>query len=655
MQPSIQQQFFSQRNEVGILNSVAQQLGGVQMTEKQRTRLSKAVKHYMNEVWDTNGPMPVQQLNRDVIGVTAADFQTYLRREKAPSVNLQEYPDPRDNREIVGQLQYQAPPTQQLQYKPLPAQPYEYQQAQQQSMYPPPHQAPSYQPRAVPSQAASLVPTYAPLDQGLLMDTGTRFERLQQERTTNTAPTRPQVPDFQISMEDEHAPAALTLFEQAKKAREEEAARVKPAPSTPGAPAPVATQQTQEDTSNLLVRYITPTTLNDANANPTLAQPLVAVPRGPLPQDVLIRQEDVLTYRETEFNLILYSADRDWLNNSRETRYSFSVNFDVANNKHGFPLSPSATKKFKNITRIELVKAILPTEGLEPIVARASSAFDTTAKLNVLSFPYVVVRIPELDANNYGTDTHLDNAFGVLQYDANWYTDTTNLSDGFLGMIPKFMKCQKVYHPTPLATLTKLTIELQRPDGSLLSDISDTLSIQNIYFSGSTTAPPAAIVSANYRSVQDVNNNGDYIFIVSSTYFNQWAFVEGNRIQMKGLTASQVTGGSTAAVVDMIQYLERESGFVIVGIATTTIGDGANSAGYANVLVIRQFHNDPTTGSVLVKPFGGAASNATLASNLTSTTFTGAKLINLTHQTNLVLRVLTRDMDPTARVRPDNL
>jgi hypothetical protein len=105
----------------------------------------------------------------------------------------------------------------------------------------------------------------------------------------------------------------------------------------------------------------------------------------------------------------------------------------------------------------------------------------------------------------------------------------------------------------------------------------------------------------------------------------------------------------------MIQYLENEAGFTIVGVATTSVGDGANNAGYANVLVIRQFHEDPTTGSVLVKPFGGAASNATLATNLTTTTFTGAKLINLTHQTNLVLRILTRELDPTARVRPDNL
>ena len=39
----------------------------------------------------------------------------------------------------------------------------------------------------------------------------------------------------------------------------------------------------------------------------------------------------------------------------------------------------------------------------------------------------------------------------------------------------------------------------------------------------------------------------------------------------------------------------------------------------------------------------------------TDVTYTGAKLINLTHQTNLVFRIITRELDSAARVRPDNL
>jgi hypothetical protein len=236
------------------------------------------------------------------------------------------------------------------------------------------------------------------------------------------------------------------------------------------------------------------------------------------------------------------------------------------------------------------------------------------------------------------------------------------------------MKCQKVYQPTPLATLTKLTIELQKPDGTSISDVSDTLTVQNIYISGAgggginAPSPPSGIVSSLYKAVQTIsdgtNNNGDYLFVQTTTYFSQWAFTEGNRIQFQGLTASQVPSiGAAQSSVDLVSYLQQDGGLQLVAIAFTGTGaaDGANNVGYANVLIFRTPHSDPTTGAVTVKPFGGTTPLMnTLATNLngvavTATTFTGAKLINLTHQTNVVLRIITRELDPAARVRPDNL
>jgi hypothetical protein len=168
-----------------------------------------------------------------------------------------------------------------------------------------------------------------------------------------------------------------------------------------------------------------------------------------------------------------------------------------------------------------------------------------------------------------------------------------------------------------------------------------------------------AIVSTNYRASQDASGNGEYIFIQTSTYFSKWQFAEGNRIAIQGLDASQVSGGSTLAAQNMIDYLQNPLGIPIIDIAFTgtDAADGANAAGYANLIIIRAPHVDPTTGSVLVQPFGGSTSAMSdLADSLnTPTTFTGAKLINLTHQTSIVLRIITRELDPAARVRPDNL
>jgi hypothetical protein len=267
------------------------------------------------------------------------------------------------------------------------------------------------------------------------------------------------------------------------------------------------------------------------------------------------------------------------------------------------------------------------------------------------------VRIPELDTNNYGTDNNIDNSFAILQYDANWYTDTTNLTDGYLGMIPKFMKCQKIYQPTPLATLTRLSIELQQPNGSLLSDSLDTLVIQNVYGSSDVAA---SVYNGNYNGLVDGNTSSRYYIIRTSTYFNQWLFQKGNRIQIKGLDASQISGGSTQAGSNLLQYLMQDDGLLIVGIGNDNGSsdgvDGANLVGYANLIIVEAPIASPTTGSTNVQIFDSTtANNNTLDASLLTTAFTGAKLINLTHQTNVVLRIITRDLDPAARVRPDNL
>lgn len=626
--PTVDRQFFSEQNEqqlFSILSQDLQQKQGSGLTRTQMNRLGRTLEHYMQEIWDVNGPMPIQKLNGEVMAATSRDFMSYLRRgEVAGSLAASE--------RIVSD--------------------------------------PSNQPRMEVAQQRLLqqqggtVPPRPTFESNLLMDTGGRFEQLQKDRMPPSAP-RPAPPDFQISVTsggDE--PSALSLYEQAKKMRDTEASRVQEeAQRLAGITNAIGDAPTD---ANPLVRFMSPPSIqNDAQANPTIAQPIAAIAptqRGALPQDFLIKQDDIINYKETEYNLVVYSADRDWLTNTRENRYSFSVTFDPGNNRQGFTLSPSSTKKFKNISRIELVKAILPSEGLDNLIRITDNdpaiEYDTTSKINILSFPYILARIPELDTNNYGTDNNIDNSFAMLQYDANWYTDTDNISDGYLAMIPKFMKCQKVYQPTPLATLTKLTIELQQPNGQSLSSVPDTLSIQNIYASDEL---PAGFYTGGLYNNVTASSGSRYYILQTSTFFSQWLFQPGNRIQIKGVDPSQITGGSTLAGSNLADYLQSEEGLLIVGIAynnslTATTADGPNTVGYANLIIVEARMADPSTGSEDVIPFGGSATtNNALAIALKTTTFTGAKLINLTHQTSIVLRIITRELDPAARVRPDNL
>jgi hypothetical protein len=330
--------------------------------------------------------------------------------------------------------------------------------------------------------------------------------------------------------------------------------------------------------------------------------------------------------------------------------------------------------KFKNIVRLELVKAIMPGESVDSLVTRtySGSAFSYSApyNFNVLSFPYIQVRIPELDNNVYGTNQGLNAAFGVLQYDANWIYDTNNSSArGYFAMIPKFLKCQKVYQPTPLATLQKLTFRFERPDGNLVSAVPDTLDITQIYSSKQVTATTG--FPYGYDSATELNTGSAYYFIKTSTYFNALTVTEGDRIIIKNLTWNATPSGATVAQLqDFLTYIQSDSGFLVVdvGYGTAPAGDGtanitigANTQGYCNYIVVRGKWSDPTTGATATAQLGNAAdgsipgSLAGLTSFLSANATATGRLLNQSHQVQVAIRVITREMDPTAVLRPDNL
>jgi len=485
-------------------------------------------------------------------------------------------------------------------------------------------------------------------------DVGSRFTALQNDRNGGEQKRlMPPAPDFRIPMEDSNESPALVLFEMAKKNREAEAKRE-------AAQAPQQIHKLDDGFSGTLL-----TDLNSgsgiATTNPTIAKPQEFRIKPALSQDIIIPQDEILSYKENEYNLVIYSADRDWYNNQRENRYNFSVTFNPANNTQGFKYSPSANMRFHNITRVEMIKALVPYEQLDLVIANtgtnSSPVYDTTTKNNILAYPGILLNIEELDSNVFGTDDALDRAFASLQYDAQWSSDTTLLNPSYLAMIPKFLKCQRIYYPTPLATLTKMTIQLQRPNGNLVNTSLDTLSVSNIF--SSLVMPTGFTSSSIYigTGVKDTNNNSIYYIIQTSTYFNRFLFSKGDRIAIQGIDPSLISGNNTAKD-DWIFYMQQATGLLVVSTGYTNSSvytDGPNSVGYCNFIVLESRFNDPTTGSTTIMPFGGTnPSSQSLESAINNINFSATRLINLSKQVQLTFRVITRDMDSATRIRPNN-
>lgn len=655
---SVRSVLFSDKNYNTLQTVLVQDFqkrNGNPLNEQQNERLAKTLNHYTTQVYQVQGEKPLQILNKEILSACAKDFSQYMQRKEL---------------------------------KAQPVKP----------------------------------------DESLFQETSQRFERLANERTEVKAPPPP-MPDFRISL-DEDSPPAAELFELAKKQREMEALRSQQTMAKAETVFQTrinadSTFRTQQDAQNrttelalvqrqsaqkphvdlslaimpdgrdLLLPPIgsfdamtgspAPRDLGQANSNPTTIDPSVAsAAMNNLPQNNIIREDKLVSYREFENNLFIYSADRDWLKNNKENRYNFSVNFDPGANGQNFGTSLGAQQRFENIVRIELVKCIMAGESLDVTIKATSDCppiipqpcdpqtviFNTNYQNNILNFPYITVRVQELETNNYGTDNTLDKSFGVLQYDAQWQSDTKvqqNCNKGFLAMIPKFLKCQKEFYPTPLSTLQKMTIEIRRPNGELISKTPDTFDISGIIAPyviapGPTIGPGTgpqfpfnvSIANSTYNAL-DTNNNPYNFFINTATYFSKFEMCEGDNIQISGYNfpdyvLDDPSYGQT--VRSFCSWINRPEGHTVIGTCyDSSVTDGSNDVGYANFIVIQARYKDPSTGSVALNEFPDIAY---VLNTVGEYLLPPCRLINLNKQLNMVFRIITREMDSLPQIRPDN-
>jgi hypothetical protein len=579
---------------VGFLRQhYARQTGVTAINEKTDTRLQKTVQHYMNEVARAQGTSkPLTGLNQEVVRETTTSMDGWIKKnEVVPTGMAQKRGVVRTSQEAV----------------------------------------------IAAAAASKSLPEFAErADVNRIFDTMEhRFNTIAAERAAIASPS------FSLPQDTlEIAEDPVSLMQKIQKQREEEAAAL--GITTP----PVAVPP------KLVIREEAPLAAVDPLVPP---QPTPSPPSlGLRQQDYIIPQEPVVKYIEKETNIFLSSLDRDWSRDNGENRYNFSIKFNPGNTQLGYGLSPAVHKRFRNIVRIEFVKTVVPTEGLDMIVRNTGTAgaptYDTTRIYNVFSFPYVAVRIAELNTNGFSTNPDQDNnTFAMVHYDSTWMADNnsnnTNRS-AYTSMIPKFLKCQRVYEPTPLGSLQKLSVRLERPSMDLISSSNDAFDLSGVFLSANV---PAGITN---NSVYNISGN-NYIFLQTSTYFLQTAFGEDDRIYIQNVLA---TGADAAN--DFTTFINQSTGHVVVGIASNnggTITDGANAQGYANYVIIQSRFMDPTTGSVARDPFGGAANDTSLGNTLKALVQTSARIINANRQVHMVFRIITREMDSASNIRPDNV
>lgn len=601
---------------VGYLRThYSTKLGMTALPERVDTRLQKTVQHFMTEIARVQGSSRATplQLNQEVVRETTSSIDAWLKRQEASA---------RPTTTTIGAFS-----------KP-PAAP-------------------------IPTPARDARDDYS----RLFEDTGSRFESVMAERSQPANTFVPPTPDFRIQNELESTEDPVILVQRMQKAREDQS-RAMSAAAAGGAPTPA------------------PVTLEIKDEVPSSVQPIRPQADNPPPQlaprqqDYIIPQESIQKYQETEYNIFLTSSDRDWLRNNTENRYNFSVNFNTGSKKQGFSYNASLQERFRNIQRIEFVKAIVPLEAYSPLVRvtdnTPSIVYDTTRVVNIFSQPFVGIRIAELNNNGFSTKPEEDNTFAIVQYDTTWSSDLVAQAvngtspapvltkSGYTGLIPKFLKTQKVYTPTPLASLNRLTIRMERHNGELLSADSDVHFFKRICMSDSLLS--IGIPTGTVYNVTSPSNS--YIFIQTSKFFPYSAVSEGDTIQIQGYTPAS----TSPSAIDFTNFVNRAQGHTVIATAYVSpdssgiITDGRNNSGYCNIIVIRSRFDDPATGSTgrTSAYFGGTnIAESALAADLDNPAVepnqTSAALLNTNRQTHIVLRIITRDYDSSSNIRPDNV
>jgi hypothetical protein len=346
--------------------------------------------------------------------------------------------------------------------------------------------------------------------------------------------------------------------------------------------------------------------------------------------------------------IIVNSADRDWLNESLDgsNRYNFNVKFGKHDN------SASINNVYKNITSIELVNAFMPKDNV-------LLGFDTRPYVDILTYPYLVLKIPELTNVFRGTNNSTDNAFSVLVYDKKH--DSQVLSNDFISgsntivqsapdrqfyseynksyykYIPAYFE-KKVYDNQPLASLSHMSISVVNPNNEDINVMRDVMAIDDIGFTA-VTATNLEYSGTNAYPNDASAASREYINISVSQVFSNKLYRIGDNIKLGGFTTAS---GSSANEVALAEYLNRSEGHYILNLQQSNLAAGANQ-GFITDLYIAPPGDISvnTTGSLNSSTYIGSSDIDTLSNISTS----GARLLNTNLQTHFLFKINTREGD----------
>lgn len=418
---------------------------------------------------------------------------------------------------------------------------------------------------------------------------------------------------------------------------------------------PMALLKFNNDMTDRYIERMEERIVNDNDVQ-VISPELVAENQGKL---VKVQRDTQPKYIEKVHYININSVDRNWVDNNTETRYNFQVKFNQNQDYQG---SATISNMYRNIVSVELVSAVMPMDAyIDP--------FDTRIYMGLSRYPYLLLRIEELDNVFKGTNNWVDKAFSTMIFDKVFYTNTLSSDyisgysgfnsivqstprQGFVGeYLRGFMKYnpayfeKKKFYNNPLANLNRMSINITDPRGNFVNVQKDILDITAIAFTGNVAAVTGTELLPTYAWPRSTQGSYSYVNITTTTYFSNRLFRVGDRIIIKNFAGATGTNGSR-----FTSFINRDEGHVIINLAVETSNASiTTNRGFINEIYIAPPGDMDSTNNT-VDPATYYDNNVIFE---TVTNF--GRLIDVDMQTQLLFRIVTRDPDTSGTLNPINV
>jgi hypothetical protein len=244
--------------------------------------------------------------------------------------------------------------------------------------------------------------------------------------------------------------------------------------------------------------------------------------------------------KEIDKYLSINSADRNW--DLEPTRYRYSVNSLGDNN--------DLQRRYRNIECISVGKVVIPEEIIERATVTNQNLKTFFNYDFSFAYPYLILKIDEFDNVYDGTNDNVRKAFSKLIYHRSYKAPNGR---GYIILKP-MQKEKKRFYPTPLSSIGKLSITLQKPNGDVLN----------------TSADSYKLFKVEYEQF-----NTQYLKIVTDVYFDKNEFFVGDEVILQGHNMTVLNGNmSDIAVKKFNEFINRPEGHEVKQVG------GANDSGY---------------------------------------------------------------------------